>query len=204
MRGSPARPSSRKNRLSAVSERKKTSDVSPSMPFATPSSSAWKELLVAELASCFAFSACARIDTEVLQPAGELVLGVRQLIADVAALACDARHDHDEDPHAERDDRRAAAARRPGRAGPGGAPARRPAGEATAAITPAAITGRTIVCVSERIQTAPTRNRRTPTSSHAVRPRSRSQPGAARASVRSGRLGLADLLLAAHGVLWAD
>ena len=31
-------------------------------------------------------------------------------------------------------------------------------GDATAAITPAAITGMTIVCVSDRIQTAPTRN----------------------------------------------
>ena len=52
-------------------------------------------------------------------------------------------------------------------------------GEATDAITAAAITGVTIVWVSAMSQTAPTISTPRPTSSHAVRPRSRSQPGAA-------------------------
>ena len=56
-------------------------------------------------------------------------------------------------------------------------------GAATAAITPAAITGTTITFVSASSQTDPTRNSPTPTSSHAVKPTSRSQRGAARTPV---------------------
>ena len=47
-------------------------------------------------------------------------------------------------------------------------------------MTAAVIKGTTIVCVSVSSQTAPTRKSATPTSSHAVRPMSRSQPGAAK------------------------
>ena len=52
-------------------------------------------------------------------------------------------------------------------------------GAATAATTAAVISGATIASVSDMIQTAATTNRIRPTSSQALRPRSRSQPGVA-------------------------
>ena len=61
----------------------------------------------------------------------------------------------------------------------------RTSGEATAATTAAVMTGRTITCVNAISQMAPTRKTPTPTSSHAVKPTSRSQVGAAKTPVSS-------------------
>ena len=58
-------------------------------------------------------------------------------------------------------------------------------GVATAATTPAVITGSTIVSVRASSQTSPASSTVTPTSSHAVSPRSRSQPGVANRPVSS-------------------
>ncbi len=58
-------------------------------------------------------------------------------------------------------------------------PSQRTSGAATEATTSAVITGMTIVWVRERIHTAPTKSRTTPTRSQEVRPRSRSHRGVA-------------------------
>ena len=58
-------------------------------------------------------------------------------------------------------------------------------GLATAATTPAASSGMTIVCASDSSQTSPTIRRMTPTSSHDSSPSSRSQLGAETTPVSS-------------------
>jgi hypothetical protein len=61
----------------------------------------------------------------------------------------------------------------------------RTSGEATAAVTAAAMSGATIVWVSVSSQMSATTNSVTPTASHDDRPRSRSQRGASKSPLRS-------------------
>ena len=79
------------------------------MPFATPSSRAWNELLVAELASCL--GVVGRCSNRRRGPAASrraCPWRPESWLPMSPALARDAGHDHHEDPRAERDDRRGA------------------------------------------------------------------------------------------------
>ena len=167
---------SRKIRLSAVMARKKTSDESSSNPPATPCSSVLTAPLAAELASDLALSALLGSTPRSLsQPAIVSCASERWLLMSPLWLVI---------PPITTTTTTAASAMNPTSSST--APSRRGTrcrsaqlmrGAATAATTAAVITGATIASVSDRIQTAPTTRRISPTSSQAVSPRSRSQPG---------------------------
>src|SRR5215207_3359003 len=175
---------SRKNRLSAVSARKNASDDSALIPVATPPRSAWKIDVAELLVSDVALAALPElIPRSCSQPWIVLWADCRWPLRSLVWLAM---------PPTMRTTSPTARATRlsirsPAAAARGSRPrdSHRTTGDATAATTPAVITGITIVSVSDSSQTAPTSSSVTPTRSHDVMPRSRSQPGAARTIARS-------------------
>ena len=129
-------------RLRVVIARKKTNEESSLSAPATPSSSAETLSLVATgvLARLLGL---AGIDTEVLEPVGDLVLGVVEMRGGVGDLAGDTADDRQGHPDADGDDHQ----QHHRRAGPRGTPCgciQATSGEATAATIPAASTGSTI------------------------------------------------------------
>ena len=95
----------RKKTLSAVSDRKNARDARPEMPFATPVSRVSNEVVVAEPASSVACAALFESTPRMPEPAGDLVLTIGEMAADVIALANDPSHDHRDHGHSQGDER---------------------------------------------------------------------------------------------------
>ena len=169
---------SRKKRLSRVKDRKMASEASAVIPTPSPESSAWKALLTPELASALASCACSLLTPRsCTQPWMAVVASSSAPSMPDARLTTEPRI-------------RTAIAAPPTTTARNtiAVPAPRPtprrwssptAGESTAAMIDAVITGTTIVLVIDRIAIAPTSSAATPTSSQAIMPRSRSHAGAA-------------------------
>ena len=174
---------SRKKRLRAVSARKNTIPERSLMPAPRPWSSAFTEALAEALAlSLASFAVVGSTPRSSSQPSIVLLAPVSSEPMSPLSLAMPATISTTR-PTArttiESINRPAAAARGMCR------PSLETRGVATAATTPAVITGNTIVSVRASSHTIPTSSTVTPTSSHAVRPRSRSHPGVANRPVSS-------------------
>ena len=137
------------------------------------------------LASSFAFAAVlGSTPTSWSQPASVSLASASRL-ADRTVLAGDAANDGQEHADADREDARAGRSPRRAPVGRRGASSESTSGEVTAAMTPAAISGITMVCVSASSEMMAAPRSTKPTSSQAVMPPSRSQSGAAHTPLSS-------------------
>jgi hypothetical protein len=174
---------SRKNRLSAVNEAKIARPASASMPVPSPLVSAWNAALTVELASWAVSLAELALTPACSSQSRPLSTAAWRLLSSCCAwLAMPSSTANASAPPATRSAKNtiaAAAARGTCRA------SLRTTGDSTAAMIVAVTTGTTMVSISASSHTAPARKAVTPTSSHAIAPRSRSHEGGAKTPLRS-------------------